>query len=403
MKKLFSYLSMALVLALGATACSNADVDTPVDELATGTQTISLKVAVPGASTYAYAPDDVVSYEDKNPDLHDVIIYFTDSDDDDDDTNNTVWRTVTVSSANMSEITAGASKLVRDIPLTATTYYAIGNIESSGSGAAGPVTNEAGSTVTITDGATTVATLKTLMFKIADQQDPVNHLHLFAKGTFTPVVGSITPVSIVLKPAVARMELSGIEHKVPTANFELTDIFINNTFKMISIDPGKYPYDTNAIKYAFDATVWSTGYDPNFHIHFTGKTGAAAYTPTNKWGFSVVPAQKKDSQGTYVGNMMYTVIDGVTDSFQFGAVPIIVFKLLYSGNTKYLVVTNYKNTTGGDIVPYFEAGKVYIISNVQFDASDLQDEPIPGGNSQTSVTATVSVQNWAPQNIDPVF
>jgi hypothetical protein len=410
MKKFFNYLALALVLALGTTACSNFDADTPEDKQpATGTQNVKLKVIIPGASTYAAAGDEA-SYKNAIPTLHDAKIYFTDG--------ITILRAHPFSNSDIEDLeNPSKGQVVQDVPITATTYYFIGN---EGVDVNYGLKNEAGDAVVITEGSTTLDDFKKQMFDITQQKDAQTNLHLFATGTFTPAGSGTTDLQIQLRPAVARIEIGEIEN-TGSKTFTLEAIAINNSFTKISVDPAIYPEaasSPDSINYAYNAGIWDnlaasvSSYKGGLALA-VNKSGSNIYTPDNGvWGFNVVPAQYKDG-AVYKGNNILTEINNVAKRYIFGAVPMIVFKLtslqdaspVASNGNYYLTVTRYKeDDANGRTIEYFKAGYIYKITKIEFTNDDVTpDHPIPGLNAQTDVTVTVQVQPWVEQPVHPEF
>lgn len=370
---------------------------------------LTLKVVVPGASTYAVGESNV----DKQPKFNDAKIYFTDG---------AKIRKI-VSFAKVDKLTSTGEN-IDGIPVTATQVYVIANEgvvsanEGDKNGQAGPLTDESNTTVIIAEG-DDFSKLQKLMIKINAQVNPVNQLHLLGKSTFTPVISGTASILISLRPAISCIEIEKIEadQSVVAAKritqFDLQGIYINNTYTMISVDNAIYP-DNASIAYDYQSTVWNTSgtYPAAFCNESSSFQNKVSYTAggTNRWGYYVVPAQKK-SGDAYVGNTMNVKVNGVPTSKVFGACPLIVLKVNNvkvndadkdagnQGKSYYVTVSKYYEKDA--LINYFEGGYVYDISSISFNDDHLSDEP----NVPTIVPLSVKVEvkTWERKPVTPGF
>ncbi|MDR1883561.1 MAG: hypothetical protein LBR26_12390 [Prevotella sp.] len=404
MKKFFNYLALALVLALGTAACSNADVDAPVDESATGDRSVKLKVIIPGSSTYA---GDEESYNAKKPAITDAIIFFVDT------LGQTIKRKQIVPFAQITTLTS-TGVTVDGIPASANAYYILGNVTDDAESTAsnGALTNEAGGVSIVDDVAEgdALSVLKTIMVKIENQVGPTAKIVLLGKGEYVPQGSGIGLLQATLRPLVSRIEIAKVTADQTVAaddkvtSFDLTGIYINNTYKMIGIDPAQYPsLSTNAIAYAYNDAVWTSIYPADYHIALS-ETSGTSYTPSGVWGFNVVPAQKKNPTGSnYIGNTILVDIEGSGVSRPHGAVPLIVLKLenvqvngaSISPTTKYVTVSRYKDNTTTLPIDFFKNGYIYAIGDIKFSAKHLVDSPTsPSPGAASDVYVVVDVKGW---------
>lgn len=375
MKKNFKYVTMmAVALSMGFTGCSNDSDEQQPDVVNANSHSVTIKVATKAAQTRA----DEATAIGQTPNLSDLTLYFVDD----------VLNKITdIQVATPATIT-GAGETFNNLAAGTNAIYIVGN-----------QSEVASADLTALSVGDTETDLKEAMLNILGQSAATaptyENVNVYGYTSYAVGVGQ-TQVSVTMDiiPAISRLEIGKVEaDKVnpPVADqitdFDLEGIFINNTYQAIGLDNVTYG---TAVAYPSTDAIWGAPvtYPAQYCDQFTTLTGLDSYTPTNTWAYYVAPAAKQVG-GSYVGE----IISGV----QYDAKPIIVLKLSnvtynagYGGtqyDPAYVTVTKLKN--GATYLDHFERGKVYDISSIAFDATNLTGTPLVPPVHDVEVTVTV--------------
>lgn len=392
MKK-FSYLfTVALATVIGFASCSSDD-DNGTDPAPTGgTKSIDLSIKI-GDNTQLRSDAGTESANGLTPDVKDLTLYFHDG--------------TTILNVQSFPITLSlpstATTETFTVPQAVTGIYAIGNTTTIANSIA----------ISVTPGTTTLAQLKASLIDMAKQSHPKTAVNV--KGETSSItagggVGGNDKANIDLSAAVSRIEVAKVESTggagstvtTPLTKFDLTAIYINNTYTQFGLNETT----TGGTTLNFDKTTWAANeatYPAIYKNTLTAMTGGASYTPSTTsfvWGF-FVPANA-NTKGTTFPNPSGA---GTATPVDQTAVPHIILKIENAtapGMTipavQYVTVKGLKNA--GVLLDNLKAGTFYLVTSINIGAEHLSNLP---EDPTIKLDVEVKVLPWSKVDVTPEF
>lgn len=279
------------------------------------------------------------------------------------------------------------------------------------------VVGNLGSEVTVTDGQTTLASIKTLSnnvetLAIADQQDPTA-LYLYGESGLTATDRTDTEghtiysANVTLSPRVSRFEIGSFTYNEPTTT-GATRKYSSITVQQIAFN--NYFGTADKVSGAVSGNATNTSITAN--NVFTYLAGLLDTNGDAAGWYTDLPNAVLNADNSY--KVSYPVTDGTTcPSYHF-------FPLGADGNLSalpqiivYLIATP---ADGGDAVPLYLATSDFVITNADGTTSSAitkdfakiykmdfaySDEDLE--NPAKCVELTVSVATWDVQTVTPTF
>lgn len=201
-------------------------------------------------------------------------------------------------------------------------------------------------------------------------------------------------VTVKIAPVAARIEIAGIsgtatvpaELGFPLKSFTLSGVYLNNIYPSITLDNYVTAAGTKIV--GEDLTGRATWtYDG---LGTAAYQGDVEYAPANGvWAYHIAPVSDVADLPQIVLHLTDVVYGDASND-----VPATVADL-------YIVVRGYTlgtSGTGAD-VEAFVRGKVYKISDIEFNKQHLVTTPEP---EESVVTATIQIEGWTFEPITPV-
>ncbi|MBF0647873.1 hypothetical protein IR083_03450 [Dysgonomonas sp. GY75] len=358
----------ATALLLGFSSCSSDDESGP--KVDNSPKNVTISISAP--STYA----DEASAVGVMPDVTDVTVFF-------------VGAGIIQEVGTMTTAEVGSAKTFTNVPGATTDVIIVAN-------AATVATDDAINTISQYN---PLSKLNELMFVQANQTDPDTAVNLFGSAAITGTSGAYT-ANVILTPAISRYEIAQVSAN-PAANivldsFDLTGIYINNTYTKLGTDYVTTPAPFGDIL-NYDATnaIWTNNsYPARFSDEFTTFSGATSYAPTDLWSYYLMPVKASAGEGTTIGGVPQSVIPHIVLKIENAtAIGHIIPSLAY--------VTIKDLKVGATSLTELAPGKVYSIANIAIGGENLSAKPETNASEEISVTATVTV--WTEETVTPEF
>lgn len=275
----------------------------------------------------------------------------------------------------------GSGYLFQNVSGEVTQVYIIGNISS----------------ISETDirSKTTLTELKKIAVSVSAQSD-VNHVTMDGlDDTLESINGDETKkkADITLVPLASRIEIAKFTATGNVSAFKLQGIYVSHFYNEMPLNE-----TADASKNELYATTGGTDYsvytsmcdEAAIPANGLGTYSGKSATPTDNthvWAYQFLPGANTDR----VSPRMVIELNGVTASVgNFD-----------TGKTYYLNIRGFKASNAGNVDPMaLSRGKIYRITNLEFNESDISDIPNP---ADISLTVTVSVKNWVVENVKPVM
>lgn len=386
-KNVFKSLLTVCAFAAAFASCSNENNEVP-DVNQKDTKDVFMKLDLPAVTKAVEAPLTAATVAPINS-LH---VYFYDG-----GTSNILKHVeITTSSVpSISDLATGAK--VPDVPAAATKVLVRGNVPS---------------TITMpNDGS--ITTVENLQVPITTQNDKDNILLGHVAATLTEWhtgdpdifgVSALNPsdgdkyAAIELEPAVARIEIEGMQGAGIVTGFKLDGIFVNNFYENLKMGDGS----------SLGAKVQNGTTPANYDENAVG----TLYTTANKEKLFDLPAISSTPNALgapevtltpSTNRWVYHVFEN-TNSTDANEQLQLVFKLSnlqpsasFSAGSQFLTVRGFKN--GGNFVQ-LEKGKVYTVAlnDFKFDESNLSTVP---NVTAVGVYLKVTVKPWQVVAVKP--
>lgn len=224
------------------------------------------------------------------------------------------------------------------------------------------------------------------------------------ESTMTGYSEITTSTEVELKPVTCRLEVQNfIAKKAPEeflgrdiAEFTVEGIYINSFYTQGKL--GNIALDdrdrVNMINEGFSKdtyTDYTYMYDEPTYAPAEGPTATSAKSTTEGEIWKVSPVTTTNYWG-------YSVLKGYAPHM------IVKLNVTYDGDDapveRYLTIQQYKQSTNNEAVTKFERGNAYRITNLEFDATNLTEEPY---EQTKNVSAIVTVAPWTGVEILPDF
>ena len=382
MKK--SLLSVFTMVAMAAafSACSNDDKE--VTDENGDVKSVFMKMELP-AVTRAAEPSAAGTTATAT-DLH---LYFHDG------TN--IMKCVTITSTStpsIAQITSGAQ--ITDVPAAATHITIYGNKPSSVS------LPSAGTLVSLKSTEIEILTQGSIAGVLLKSDDVM--LSTYSTGTPAPAwAGGIQDgdkyAEVDIIPAVARIEVEGLQVKMPTkvAAFTLKGIYLNNFYERFRLDGDVSTfsltnYGANSNNYVQGQGLYTVSNNGKLYDE---PSTAASGSPlevtaggTNRWAYQVVP-----NAATVANDQLQIIfkLDGLSTIPGAG--------ITFPVGAQFLTVRGFLDKTTNAPVK-IEAGKIYTIEkgDFTFDESNLTTVPVV---TAVGVWLKVTVKPWTVVAVKP--
>lgn len=325
--------------------------------------------------------------------------------------------------ANTSTTPGNKTVLITGVPNAAKTLYFMANIRTS-----------AGTTYPLVDGTTS----SDARLRIDKLQADVTHAPMSGiSGTFVSTGSNQYTASVTLTPIVARFELgqitcynqNGAGQPAVSADitgYKLSGVFMNNIRQSVLLNAT--PYLVGAPIDIKNQSAWTTAWSTYFtqtNTVFPYAVGGSPLAPTDWVANSMVDfctpqggtalsfypdtvygSTSTAPTGTPLKSWAYQVVPSTTVPPTSPAdVPHLILKLTdvaYVDNplglpTQYVTITKYKDSANIPIKE-FKRGNVYRINNLMFTQNETTNIPY---EDNITVTATVTVEPWVINNINP--
>ncbi len=204
-------------------------------------------------------------------------------------------------------------------------------------------------------------------------------------------------VEINLSPLYSRVELHKLTGGEHISSFTVAGVYINNYYQAFDMTGAGYA-DQELPQYIHEAgsdnfsKAWGDDNDGNGWNATSGVLGdnqmnthaIATAGGSNVWAYNVGAG----SVVTFIielTDVEYYKEDG---SGEFDNDPTSLSEAMY------LNVTGYRDFSGN-----FQRGHIYRIEDLEFDFTDLTEDPVTG----VSILANVSVDNWKVKALDPIL
>ncbi len=205
-------------------------------------------------------------------------------------------------------------------------------------------------------------------------------------------------VEIALSPLYSRVELHKITGKSHIVDFDVAGVYINNYYRAFDMTGAGYADEDDE--------------DLKFFVHPAGSTTFDGWGDTDGW---------ESSTGTKSGNGVQprATVNGPDDgkvwAYNVGSGSVVTF-IIELTNVRYYAEDEdthdfdespstysekmYLNVVGyTGLVGKFERGNIYRIEDLQFDVTDLTEDPVTG----VSIEASVNVLNWKVKALSPIL
>lgn len=377
-----SFLTMCALAATFA-ACSN---ENDVPNVEKNTRSVFMKMDLPVVKPMTKAVETTASGTTAT--ATDLYLYFHDG------TNILKHVAITTaSSPSIVQLAAGAQ--IADVPTAATKVTIYGNKPT---GVSLPT-------------AGTLASLKSTEIEIVSQSTIANVLLKSDDVTLTDYTGVGAPgwasgiqsgdkyAEVEMIPAVARIEVEGLQVKTPTkvATFTLKGIYLNNFYEKFKLDGDVASlsltnYGVTPTAYALGQGLYTVGNngklfeEPNTPA--SGATLEVTAGASNFWAYQVAP-----NPATAANDQLQLIfkVDNLTATPSSG--------ITFPAGEQFLTVRGFVDKTT-NLPVKIEAGKIYTIEkgDFTFDETNLTTVPVV---TAVGVWLKVTVKAWTVVAVKP--
>lgn len=363
MKTLKSLMMACVALTVGFASCNKAD-ETPIVD-ASGTKNVMLKISK-GAVDSRSVAEAIGSVPVTFTSGH---LYFVSA-------SGQITKHMVIavggvnsdSQVNIGDLESTSGALIENVPANSAEVYFAGNVPSG---------------VTVpTFGS--ISAVKNVLLNVETQSDAsggVSNASLYGMGSIiSGAPGDPATANFDVTPIASRIELAKLTATGVITGFKVEGIFINNYYAQTGLDGTSV--SASLINNGSDATKYMGG-----SVEYPGMMDGILYD-YNASGMGM-PTPKVWAYNVFAGAPTPHIVIRLSD--------IVTSDDSSYPSPQFLTVKGFRDL-GGDLLPAFQGGKAYKISNLSFNQNNLTELP---ELSTIEVNVTVTLIPWETIEVTP--